>query len=99
MRSPNSIAGPSLRAGDQGQADADEQAHDRKPNDIEAYVRRVRTVLEEPGLWPRLSAAAVASARGHVGLDHVTALWRDQIAAVLRRTAGEGRPATGASTS
>ena len=70
-----------------------------EPNDIDAYVRRVRAVLEEPGLWPRLSEAAVASARGHVGLDHVTELWRHQIAAVLRGAVGASTAAPGCSRS
>lgn len=70
-----------------------------EPNDIDAYVRRVRAVLEDTGLWSRLSEAAIASARGHVGLDHVTELWRNQIAAVVRRTAQGRSPSPGGSTS
>jgi glycosyltransferase involved in cell wall biosynthesis len=66
-----------------------------EPNDVEAYVRRVLAVLEEPGLWPRLSAHAIASARGHVGLAHVTDLWREQLGAVVRRAGGAQRPAPG----
>jgi glycosyltransferase involved in cell wall biosynthesis len=55
-----------------------------EPNDVETYVRRVRAILEEPGLWGRLSDEAAAAARGLVGLDHVAGRWRDRIAAVLR---------------
>jgi len=65
------------------------------PNDIETFVRRVQALLEEPALWKRLSEEAVASARGHVGLDHVAELWRDRIAAVLGAPT-RGKPAPGA---
>jgi glycosyltransferase involved in cell wall biosynthesis len=70
-----------------------------EPNDIEAYVQRVRAVLEEPQLWPRLSAAAIASARDHVGLDQVSGRWREEIRAVFERTAGERKPAPSGSAS
>jgi glycosyltransferase involved in cell wall biosynthesis len=49
------------------------------PDDIDAYVGRIRGILNEPQLWSRLSASATASAQCHVGLDHVTALWREQL--------------------
>ncbi len=49
------------------------------PNDVAAFARRIVCVLEEPALWSRLSAAAAATAREHVGLDHVSALWRKQL--------------------
>jgi glycosyltransferase involved in cell wall biosynthesis len=70
-----------------------------EPNQVPAYVQRVRAVLEDPQLWPRLSAAAVASARGYVGLDHVSGRWREEIGAVFGRAGGERRPATSGSTS
>ncbi|HXY39385.1 MAG TPA: glycosyltransferase family 4 protein [Vicinamibacteria bacterium] len=59
-----------------------------EPNDLATYVERILSILVEPGLWSSLSEAAVASARGQVSLDLVTALWSEQIAAVLRRPAG-----------
>jgi glycosyltransferase involved in cell wall biosynthesis len=70
-----------------------------EPNDIAAYVGRVRAVLEDRALWLRLSAAAVATARGYVGLDHVTARWREEITAVFGRAGGESSPAPSGSTS
>jgi glycosyltransferase involved in cell wall biosynthesis len=54
-------------------------------NDIAGYVQRIRSILGDPALWARLSAAATISARGHVGLDHVTGLWRTHLEAVSRR--------------
>jgi glycosyltransferase involved in cell wall biosynthesis len=59
------------------------------PNDIEAYVARVQEVLAEPRLWSRLSEAAMASARGYVGLDHVTALWSQHIEGLFQRVTAE----------
>ncbi len=58
-----------------------------EPDDIAAYVGRIRGILEAPELWSRLSAAATTSARCHVGLDHITALWREQLEGVVRQSA------------
>ncbi len=49
------------------------------PNDIAAFARHIVSLLERPLLWSRLSAAAAAAARAHVGLDHVSGLWRAQL--------------------
>ena len=58
------------------------------PNDIDTYVQRVCTILADPGLWSKLSVTATASAQRHVGLDHVTTLWREHLEAVFRGHTG-----------
>lgn len=47
-----------------------------EPDDIAAYVARVQALLDDPGLWSRLSSAAATSALRHAGLDNVTSLWQ-----------------------
>lgn len=54
------------------------------PNDVTAFARRAVGVLDEPALWSSLSEAAAAAARQHVGLDHVSALWRTQLGGCWR---------------
>jgi glycosyltransferase involved in cell wall biosynthesis len=49
------------------------------PNDVAAFARHIVSLLEQPLLWSRLSAAAVATARAHVGLERVSGLWRAQL--------------------
>ncbi len=61
-----------------------------EPNDMDSYVQRVCGMLEDPGLWAKLSATATASAHAHVGLDHVIALWREHLESVFQRpTSGD----------
>jgi glycosyltransferase involved in cell wall biosynthesis len=56
-----------------------------EPNDIEGYVERIAAILADPLLWSRLSAAATGSARSYVGVEHVTALWRQHLELVFGR--------------
>jgi len=49
------------------------------PNDVAAFAGHIVDLLAQPLLWSRLSTAAAAAARAHVGLDHVSSLWRTQL--------------------
>jgi glycosyltransferase involved in cell wall biosynthesis len=52
------------------------------PGDTEAFARHVVALLEDAGLWTRLSANATGAALAHVGIDRVTALWEERLAAL-----------------
>jgi glycosyltransferase involved in cell wall biosynthesis len=54
------------------------------PGQTEAFARHVLALLDDVGLWKRVSEAATAAARAHVGIDRVTALWAAELEALRR---------------
>jgi glycosyltransferase involved in cell wall biosynthesis len=56
-----------------------------QPNDLEAFTRRVVTLLRDEELRARMSQAARDAARRHMSVETVTARWRKDLA----RLAGE----------
>jgi glycosyltransferase involved in cell wall biosynthesis len=65
------------------------------PGDREGFVREACALLADDGLWARMSRAASASARAHVDLPRVAALWNAHLGAAIER-AGGGRPVAAA---
>jgi glycosyltransferase involved in cell wall biosynthesis len=64
------------------------------PDDREGFVRRAEALLADPRLWARMSEAASASARAHMGLPHVASLWSTHLREVMR-SAGAAVPEAG----
>jgi glycosyltransferase involved in cell wall biosynthesis len=59
-----------------------------EPGDRAGFAASIRKILADPPLQARLSAAAVTTARAHVGLERVSALWAQHIPAVVARCSG-----------
>jgi glycosyltransferase involved in cell wall biosynthesis len=49
------------------------------PGETEGFARHILSLLDDVGLWKRLSEGAIAAARAQVGIDRVTALWTRQL--------------------
>ena len=58
------------------------------PRDRQAFVARALALLGDEAAWLRLSEAASASARAHMDLAHVAALWRARLHETIVRAGG-----------
>ena len=77
------------RVGDLGDLVSDgDNGYLLEPGDRTGFATRIQQILADPPLWARLSAAAVTTARAHVGLERVSALWAQHIPAVVARCSG-----------
>ena len=67
--------------------DSDDNGYLVRPNDVEAYVTHVETILRDPALWTRLSARASELAHRNYSVEAVAARWRRCFEDLLGRDA------------
>ncbi len=59
-----------------------------EPNNIDEYVRKIMTVLQNDSLWAQYSLKAIEAAKKLCGLEVVTGKWQRNIQDVVSRASG-----------